>query len=373
MGIFTFVYQTIMIPKGTYLYPRLAQDCGNLIVSCDFVEPIRIESQMKNALEFLKTYESIAEESFEKWGYYYPPRTWDEFNAWDNNFYEKYLKDKENGIKKTQSYIRLAEHLNDFGYYILYQNFDFESLNNVLFQTSRQSLLNRGMLASGTDHCNVFFNALRSFSCNDFNVIDHFFPKNLPQSKGKFYTEVSVNLLKVLYYKEKQFEVEALEQADKFLSKKITAWEKYSVLYFRALLTQNADEASDSLQELCTAYQKMEHSVSKLHNKLAKYFAYEINGMYRFARIVNEEMFEKINQPVHNCFSNDFEKWQMENNYPKGKLFYKYPNNMDLMNQILKAELPIVALYNPYPNKKELYKNVDKFIEDLTENATKHS
>jgi hypothetical protein len=326
---------------------------------------------MKNQKEFLKIYEKMAEESFKKWGYYYPPRTWDEFNSWDNNFFEKYLKDKENGIKKTQSYIRLAENLNYFGFYNLYQNFDFENLNNVLFQTSRQCLLNKGMLASGTDHCNVLFNTLNSFSCNDFKVIDYFFPKELPQSKGKFYTEVSVNLLKVLYFKQKQFENEAIEKANKFLSKKITAWEKFVVLYFKALIEQNSSEASICLQELCTAYQKMEHSVSKLHNKLAKCFAFEVHGLYRFAMIVNKELFEEIKQPTHNCFLIEFETWQKERNYPNGKFLYIYPIEMDYMNRVFEAELPTVELYNPYPDKKELYKNVDKFIEDLTENTLK--
>jgi hypothetical protein len=326
---------------------------------------------MKNIKEFLETYESIAEESFKKWGYYYPPKTWDEFYAWENNFYGKYLKDKENGVKKTQSYIRLAENMNYFGFYHLYQNFDFEKLNNVLFQTSRQSLLNSGMLASGTDHCNVFFNTLRSFSCNDFKIIDHFFPKELPQSKGKFYTEVSVNLLKIMYYSDTQFEGEALDKADKFLSKKVTAWERFVVEYFKTLIAQNAEEAGHCLQELCTAYQKMEHSVSKLHNKLAKIYAYEIHGLYRFAMVVNQNLFEQLKKPVHHCFSNEFELWQKENNYPKGKLFYKYPIEMDYINKVFEAELPTVELYYPYPNKKELYKNVDKFREDLTENTLK--
>lgn len=324
---------------------------------------------MKNKNEFLKIYEEMAEECFKKWGYYYPPRTWDEFISWDNNFFEKYLKEKENGVKKTESYIRLAENMSYFGFYNLYQNFDFEKLNNVLFQLSRQSLLNKGMMASGTDHCNVLFNTLKSFSCNDFKVIDHFFPKELPQSKGKFYTEVSVNLLKVLYYKQKEFENEAIEKASKFLSKKITVWEKFVILYFKALVDHNASEASICLQELCTAYQKMEHSVSKLHNKLAKCFAYEIHGLYRFAMIVDKELFEEIKQPTHNCFLTEFEIWQKEWNYPKGKIFYKYPIKMDYMNKVFEAELPTVELYNPYPNKKELYKNAAKFIEDLTENT----
>jgi hypothetical protein len=326
---------------------------------------------MKNVKEFLETYESMAEESFKKWGYYYPPKTWDEFHTWDNNFFEKYLREKENGIKKTQAYIRLADNLNYFGFYEVFQNFDFKKLNNLLFQTSRQSLLNSGMLASGTDHCNVLFNCLRSFSCNDFKVIDHFFPKDLPQSKGKFYTEVSVNLLKILYYNDTEFKDEALKKADKFLTKKVTAWERLVVQYFKALIYQNAEEASNSLQELCTAYQKMEHSVSKLHNKLAKFYAYEVHGLYRFAMIVNRELFEQIKQPQHHCFLNEFEMWQKENNNPKGTLFYNYPIEMDYINKIFEAELPFVTLCNPYPNNKELYKNVDKFIEDLTKNVNK--
>jgi len=326
---------------------------------------------MNNQKDFLKIYEEMAEESLKKWGYYYPPKTWDESYVWDKNFFDKYLKDKENGIKKTQSYIRLAENMNYFGFYNLYQNFEFKNLNNVLFQTSRQSLLNSGMLASGTDHCNVLNNVLRSFSCNDFKVIDHFFPKELPQSKGKFYTEVSVNLLKIMYYNDKQFEVEALDKANKFLSKKVTAWERFVVQYFKALISQNAEEASNCLQELCTAYQKMEHSVSKLHNKLAKIYAYEIHGLYRFAMLVNQKLFEQLKKPVHHCFFNEFEMWQKENKYPKGNFFYKYPAEMDYINKIFEADLPMVTLYNPYSNKKELYKNVDKFIEELTENAMK--
>ncbi|MDX9852858.1 MAG: hypothetical protein RBS81_03620, partial [Tenuifilaceae bacterium] len=140
---------------------------------------------MKNAEEFLKIYKEIAEESYKKWGYYYPPRTWEEFYSWNRNYFEKYLKDKENGVKKTQSYIHLSATLNDFGFYNVFQKLDFDMLNNVLYQTSRQNLLNKGILASGTDHCNVFFDAINAFSCNDFVIINYFFPKHLPQSKGR--------------------------------------------------------------------------------------------------------------------------------------------------------------------------------------------
>jgi hypothetical protein len=326
---------------------------------------------MKFTEKYIQLYEEISQECFEKHGYYYPPKNWNEFQTKNFDFFEKYLKEKENGIKKTKSYIRLAGKMNDFGFYNVYQNFDFENFNNILFQTSRQELLNRGMLASGTDHCNVLMNALKSFSCNDFRIIDYFFPKELSQSKGTYYTEISVNLMKVLYYNQLDLKEEAIQKADKFLLKKITAWEKYVVLYFMALVKPNKTEASKSLQELCSAYQKMNHSVSKLHNKLAKCFASEIHGLYRFCKVIDKNLFSEITRPKHQCFSEEFELWQIENNFPKGNIFYEYPKEMNYVNKILVTELPIVSLHKPYPNKKESYKDVDKFISDLTENAKK--
>jgi hypothetical protein len=326
---------------------------------------------MKNAVKYLKTYGEIADECFQKWGYYYPPKTWDEFYAWDNKSYEMYLTEKKEEVKKTKSYVSLLDTTKDFGFYVAFEKLDYELLNNVLFQTSRQELLNRGMTASATDHCNVLRNALAAFSCNDFEVIDYFFPKNLQHSIGKYYTEVSVNLLKVLYFNETELKEEALIIAEKFLSKKITAWEKYVILYFKSLINQDAKDASNCLQELCLAYQKTNHSVGKLHNKLAKYFASEIHGLYRFSKIINQDLFNDIAQPKHLCFSEEFEKWQKENKYPKGEIFYSYPQKMDYMNKIFEAELPTVSLHKPYPNKNDLYKDVDKFAADLTENVTK--
>jgi len=202
-----------------------------------------------------------------------------------------------------------------------------------------------------------------------FEVIDYIFPKELQHSKGRFYTEVSVNLLKVLYYKETEQKETALKIADKFLSKKITAWDKYVVLYFIALINNDHVKASSCLQELCSAYQKMEHSVDKIYNKIGKCFAQEIHGMYRFAKIIDADLFSKIIRPRHSCFSEEFEWWQEENNYPKGEIFYSYPSEMDYMNKILDAQLPTVSLCKPYPNDKKFYKDEEKFANDLTENV----
>src|SRR5690606_13601093 len=140
--------------------------------------------------------------------------------------YEKHLVNREDGPTRTKLYVSLLDTTTDFGCYLALQKADYGLLNNVLYQTSKHKLLNLGMTASGASHCHALMEALSAFACNDFEVIDHFFPQNLPHADGRFYTEVSVNLLKVLYYQEKGLKVEALRKAERFLSKKITLWER---------------------------------------------------------------------------------------------------------------------------------------------------
>jgi len=61
--------------------------------------------------------------------------------------------------------------------------------------------------------------------------------------------------------------------------------ENYDVLYFKALVNQDTEAASICLQELFLVYQKIEKSVGKLTNKLAKCFASKIHELYRFVKL----------------------------------------------------------------------------------------
>jgi hypothetical protein len=326
---------------------------------------------MKNAEKYIKFYEEKFEESFRRWGYYYPPRNWDELYAWEDKIYKKYLSKEDDDVIRTKCYTTLLDTTKEFGFYVAFQQPepDYGFLNNVLYQTSRQRLIDSGSTASGTDHCVAFYDALNSFACNDFEIIDHFFPKSLPHSKGAWYTEVSVNLLKVLYYHETGQKESALQKAEKFLSKKITSWEKYCVLYLLALIDGNAADASNYLQELCAAYQR----IGDIFNT-EKSFASRVHGLYRLGRIAGENFFNTITRPHHHAFFEEFEVWQKENNYPKGELFYRRPPEMDYMNKIFEAELPFVELEEVRyegQSRTNLYKNTGKFARDLTENVKK--
>lgn len=323
---------------------------------------------MDNSKKYIKIYTEKTEEYFKSFGYYSPPRDIKEFEDWNSYIFQEHLNNYSNEIKKTKLYVSLLDDMYEFGFYMAFKNltYDYEILNNVLYQTSRQNLLKTGMTASGTDHCNAFMDALAAFACNDFEIIDYFFSKELPLSKGKYYTEISVDLIKVLYFKDNNLLSESVNRGEKFLNKKNTLWEKHTVSYFLSLINRNVSQASFDLQELCTAYQKIGYPKSKLD----KCFASEIHGLYRFAKVIDEDFFKKIKRPNHPSFFEKFEIWQEKLDYPKGKIFYTYPKEMDYMNSIFEAQLPTVTLIKEkYAHGVETFKDVEKFALDLTENV----
>lgn len=329
---------------------------------------------MKNTQKYRKLYLEQSQESFEKWGYYYPPRNWEEFEKENIENFEKYLTIERFKEEQTAPDIQvklylslLGDHFTHFGFFTVFENNYFEEINDVIFQTSRNQLLHRATLASGTDHCLSLMDVLSAFSCNDFEIIDSFFPKNL-FSEGVYFSSICVNLLTVMYYKQDDLAQEALQRADKFLEKKNTTWDKNIVLYFLALYHRNVNEANEALQNLCTAYQKMEHSVMSIYNKMEKCFATEVHGLYRLAKLIDEEFFENLTMPKHHCFFQEFELWHKENNYPKGKVFYTYPQEMDYLNRIYKAKIPKVTL-KKYKSTPKLMKDVERFAQELAESV----
>ncbi len=329
---------------------------------------------MKNAKKYIKLYNEKSQESFEKWGYYYPPRNWAEFLAWEKSGYEKHLKDEEKHKKhnkeragrpyiKPKLYLSILDSINSFGYLCAFEKMNYNDLNNVIFQSSRHRLLYYAMLGSGANHCVNFLRVLSSYACNSFEITEYFLPENLPQTKGTYYTEVCVNLLKVMFFNQEEFAATALEKADKFLKKKITTFEEYFVRSFIAIYQRDIGGINSSLQELCKAYQRQGYPVSKLD----KCFAEEIHGLYRFIKIIDEAFFNEVAMPNHDCFFKEFEIWQKENNYPKGEIFYEYPNEMNYINKIFQAEIPTVTL-KEY-RKGKYMTAVNDFALKLTENV----
>ncbi|MDO4230209.1 MAG: hypothetical protein Q4C98_10365 [Capnocytophaga sp.] len=318
----------------------------------------------KNAKKFLKLYEEKREERSEKFGEIYPPMSWEEFHYWNNYTFEKHLQSFKNQAIKTKLYISLlGRDVQYFAFWEAFSKADFQVLNNAIWQESRTEILDRAITASGTTFTGFHLDAIfRSFATNDFEPLGAFFPAEIPLLTARYYPEVVANILKSLLHKQEENLQKSLQLAEKFLTKKLTGMERFTVLFFIALSEKNAEKISENLHELCLAYQKQGYPVEKID----KCFAGEIHGLYRLVRFFDENLFEKVKMPQHDSFFTDFEAWQKQNGYPKGSFFYEYPPEMAYMNAILLKKLPI---YHIFPQKSgakiEFLPDKERFLEEF--------
>jgi hypothetical protein len=321
---------------------------------------------MQTAEKYIQRYLQRCEESFTQWGYHYPPRDRDDFERWNTQTFQKHLAGEEPGsVSATKTYIGLLDHTEDFGFFQAIQARDYALLNNVLYQTSRQALLDDGMTA-GVSTGGMLFAALPGFACNDFAIIDALLPRDLPLSKENLYLEISRNIFHTLHYQQKQRLDDAIEKAHAFLTKKQTSWTKAFVSYFLALASRNAGQLVGCLQELCSAYQKLDKFIA---SDLDNCFCAPVHGLYRLVRVFDESLFKAVKPPQHPSFWTDFEDWQAAHGYPQGRLFYTYPPEMDALNKILAAEVPAITLTKI--SKDKFCIDEKKFAFDLTENIKK--
>ncbi|MCT4614738.1 MAG: hypothetical protein N4A49_07680 [Marinifilaceae bacterium] len=329
---------------------------------------------MKNAKKYIKLYLQKSQESFDKWGYYYPPRTWEEMEAWDSKTFNKYLKDEEKLLKKAKEnpselffkpkkYLNLLDSVLEFGFLHVFQKMDWSQLNDLIYQVARHHLICGAMTGSGVDYSNSYFGLLCAFAANDFETIDIFLPKEIPLSKGNSFCELTANYIKILYYQQDEFADDLIEKSHKFLEKKITKIESAGIRFYLAFYQRKATELNKCLQELCDLYSRQAYPASKMD----KCFAMDLHGLYRFVYKIDADFFEQIEMPKHDCFFQEFEVWQQEQACPKGKQFYIYPQEMNYMNLIFQAQLPKVKVYEQGVRRKEFLMETELFAKELTE------
>jgi hypothetical protein len=324
---------------------------------------------MKTAEKYRKLYMQRSEEHFNKNGTYYPPRNWQEFEQWNTQTFQKHLAEDEPGsVLATKSYVGLLDHTKDFGFLHAIEKHDYALLNDVIYQTSRQELLDGVMTASGGGEGRILWEALPAFACNDFAVIEPLFPRDLPPSKDNHYLYIATQIFKALYYRQDGLLTDALEKAHAFLCKKQKLWQQYFVAYFVALANKDAAQLCLCLQQLCLAYQKLDKFIA---SDLDKCFSKPVHGLYRLVRKLDEALFQQIKRPDHPCFWSEFEDWQATHGYPQGKLFYTYPKQMDYLNQIFAAQIPAITLVLQQYSKDKFRVDEKKFALDLTENTKK--
>lgn len=316
--------------------------------------------------EYIKEYQKMREVRFKDWGYYSTPINWQEFEESNQRIFQKYLKDSKvssDKVLRTKLYCSLLlDDIKYFAYYTAFLDGDYKQLNNALWQRGREELIRGGLLASGTIYTDGILRGLfTSFACNDFSVISSYIPKDLPLLKGTYYPQNVINLLYALYYQDEDRLSESLILAQQFLEKKKrTGMEEFSVRYFINLARKDVAGISQNLQNLCLAYQRRGYPFEKID----KCFADEVHGLYRLVKYFDDSMFEEVRMPCHKTFLQDFEKWQVQNQFPQGQQFYVYPQDMADANRILTKELPRIHIEK---SGRDLVIDVERFAVELSQ------
>lgn len=316
--------------------------------------------------EYIKEYQKLREKRFKDWGYYSTPINWQEFEESNQRIFQKYLKDSKvlsDDVLRTKLYSNLLlDDIKYFAYYIAFLDGDYKQLNNALWQTGREELIRGGLLASGTIYTDGILRGLfTSFACNDFSVISSYIPKDLPLLKGTYYPQNVINLLHAFYYQDEDRLSESIILAQQFLDKKKrTGMEEFSVRYFINLARKDAAGISQNLQNLCLAYQRRVYPFEKID----KCFADEVHGLYRLVKYFDDSMFEEVSMPSHKTFLQEFEKWQVQNQFPQGQQFYIYPQDMAVANRMLTQDLPRIYVEK---SGRDLVIDVDRFAVDLSQ------
>ncbi len=296
---------------------------------------------MKNIKKFVRLYLEDLEAKKAKWGTDYPPQNWEEFEESIRKTHYKYFVEEEvdNPDIRTGLLVSLlADDFVDFGYYAIFSNLplDFQDLNNVIYQIARSQHLNvYDLMVTGTR----FHYILRALAANDTEPADTFLPDDAPCYGVMRYADMVVNLFLVVYRKREDLRERAVALAEKYLKSKRSLFDRSMVEYLMALIDRDAKRASKALQEVCNGYQKRGDVDWR-----EKCFVAEIHGLYRLAKFVDEELFAQLKRPEHPSFLQEFEDWQQANGYPKGQLFYSYPEEMDYLNRILRAKLPTLSM-----------------------------
>ena len=78
----------------------------------------------------------------------------------------------------------------------------------------------------------------------------------------------------------------------------------------------------------------------------------------------DDSMFEEVRMPSHKTFLQEFEKWQVQNQFPQGQQFYIYPQDMADANRMLTQDLPRIYVEK---SGRDLVIDVDRFAVDLSQ------
>lgn len=277
------------------------------------------------------------------------------------------IKDSSCGILKTNYETWLEECIS---------NYNWSELNNLIFQECHFRLLPG--CSGGTDHSANILIVLEAFACGDDSTFERVFHLELGGTKNGYpFLVVISNLLIALWYQDEGLQQKAILAAEKFVSTKKPQWERAAVAFVMDIHKCNVQGMTMHLQQVCAGYARTDFEVSR------KRLCVPAHGLYCLAKkLLSNEVFLQIEMPNHKSFSKKYAEWRNQNPIIEFKLYFKFPNSMDIINKIYAYPVaksiitqPYINSNNPYHSaqlKKRWFLDEDAMLETMSNEIAKH-
>ncbi|MBD5545435.1 MAG: hypothetical protein HDR01_14640 [Lachnospiraceae bacterium] len=270
---------------------------------------------------------------------------------------EKQENDTFSYYKKIFSYLKAA----NSNLQAVYEGYITEALNNdefaklqsVFLHSARIKMLPEG--SSGYDHCDRLWGLLDLLACDDFDNVYRILPEGLSLSTNGYsmYIHGTNILLCLLYNSENATAYPAdkiIDKAEKFAISKKALWERSVISCLLGILQCDVSKISDSLQQVCDGFTK---------TNAAKYMKMQCQNAYGLMMLakhfLSEEKFAQIIYPECKNFSKNYMSWLLEQDELSKDLCVTYDSPMEELNEILKKQIAITCIHQPYLNSANPY------------------
>ena len=252
-------------------------------------------------------------------------------------------------------------HDEGFRIYVAFSKYDMEFLNDALYENAHLYQVGN-ILQSGADHTFYSYNIMPELLAA--NMIDRI-PQILPKEHGMCNSNVVgtavVDLFMAIWYQDEEFKKTAIEVAEKKLNTKLAQYDRAYVLYLKALLEKDVEEASLQLEEMCAGHKKSRMFGTNSFNKA---FAVGVHGMYNLSQHVYDGEFRgKVRMPKADNFCQDLALWQQENGYKPGRVIHTYSEPIEFINAIMSIEPPVMQLFKRTAKESRL--NCELYAEEV--------
>ena len=228
---------------------------------------------------------------------------------------------------------------------------DMEALHAAFFQSVRILLLPGA--AGGCDHCTNFWHLLDAAVTEGTAELRRILPASLGKaSNGHSMLVNGVNLLLCLLHgPEVPFDQEAvMNKAEKFTQTKHPLWERSVVACLLALLRRDMERFSQSLEDVRRSFGR---------EQCAKYMRLQCLNGYGLAVLAHdllpEEDFQRVRLPEGPSFSPTYLQWRLSLPELPKRLYFTYPEDLDMMNRAIAHPLIVQRIYQPYAGSENPY------------------